>query len=1057
VVFLCPRISSPANRRTPALSSSEKILFMNTNLNRAFFLVLFAICLQANFMSAQINVEDNLRKADRQFDLYVYNTALNSYNEVLRLDPNNAHALARKADCFVQLNRPAEALTYYSQAVNRPNVAPDTYFRFGKALMLTGDYVGAKRWFTLFADSNPSLGQHYSAMCDFAQNQVQLGNNGFNVKNERLNTTSADFAPVFYGNRILFNSCRTDIKRKAVKGEVASGTNEVFVSQRNPEDGLLQVPGLFIGDLQKSPSFNEGPVAYSGNGSRVAFCYNKLVDGTRQIAEKGIEMNLFTAEVNADGKWATAKPFPYNSSDYAIGFPFLNEDGNQIYFASNMPGGMGGWDLYMAEFQTATGLWGVPRNLGPTVNTAGNELTPFLTGNTLYFASDWHLGLGGMDIFKASYQGGYATDIINMGAGVNSSRDDYGFVFDPKNNLGYLTSNRADGRGNEDIWQVSKAQDQFTVTVQDSYKQPVADAEIDFTACGAGVMRTNSAGRYTFAVNKGTVNCAATVRKAGYPSSTVVFSTNGPRDQVITLGSSTVSTVPATYNTEPTSTSSTIIGAPNEALGSVVDAQTKDPVFGVEVIASPWPNGVTSTTYTNYSGQYILQLEPGRAHTLTFRKVGYQETVLNFVSGASAAQTTIVQTNLNTLKQSVEATKSRGGATPVTSAPAPATYSTSGAAGNNTPVQEVVISQPYNETVSGYSIQLNASPDEITDARKKKFESLEEYGNLYVKTENKTNKLRLGVFSTKKDAEIILKKAKALSKDAFVVEDKNAPAYLAVGGATATSTEASYTSKSGESTPVSAPQVTTPPIRFAVQIASHSANQPLVLNRYADLAGMGNLYTRPEADMMRIRVGVWPSQLDAEAAQAQIMARGYKDAFVVVEKSGTDIAVALPPTVAAAAAEVSATPTLTPTPTPNSSTPNFAPKNIQSSPTPSPAAPSTDGSTLPDLLGPITHSTGGGTMAPISSVANPSDNYMVRICSLTGDASKFDVKKAEKAGGTVDARQSPTGAIIMLLTNVGDLEGAKAACAKLIAAGFKDAYVVHELNSDGVLRRVLAQ
>jgi tetratricopeptide (TPR) repeat protein len=1038
---------------------------MNTNLNRAFFLVLFAICFQANFIAAQINVEDNLRKADRQFDLYVYNTALNSYNEVLRLDPNNAHALARKADCFVQLNRPAEALSYYAQAVNRPNVAPDTYFRFAKALMLTGDYVGAKRWFSLFADTNPTLGQHYANMCDFAQTQIQQGANGFMVKNERLNTTAADFSPVFYGNRVVFSSCRTDIKRKVAKGDIMSGTNEVFVTQRNPEDGLLQMPGFLIGDLQKSPSYNEGPVAYSASGSRVAYCYNKFVDGTRQIADKGIEMNLFTAEVNADGKWATAKPFPYNSSDYAIGFPFLSDDGNMLYFASNMPGGMGGWDLYAAEYQTATGLWGVPRNLGPTVNTAGNELTPFLTANTLYFSSDWHFGLGGMDVFKAKYQSGYASDVTNMGAGVNSSRDDYGYVFEPGSGLGYLTSNRSDGRGNEDIWQVSKSQDQFSVLVQDAYRQPIADAEVDFTACGAGVMRTDAAGRYSFAVNKGTVNCAATVRKAGLPSATIVFSSNGPRDQVVTLGG-VVNTAPATYNTEPTvTTGSTLIGAPNESLGSVVDAQTKDPIFGVEVEATPWPNGVASKTYTNYSGQYILQLEPGRAHTISFRKSGYQASSVNFVSGASAAQTTIVQANLNS---TTESAKNRTAATAANQPETPATYSTTGGSANNTPVQEVVITQPDdNATISGYAIQLTASPDNIPDSRKKKYESLEEFGNLYVKSENKTNKLRLGVFTSKKDAEVILKKAKALQKDAFVVEDKKAPAYLAVGEANPTASTASYTAKSLETAPVQAPEVTAPPIRFAVQIASHSANQPLVLNKYADLADMGNLYTRPEADMMRIRVGLWPSQLDAEAAQAQIMARGYKDAFVVVEKSGTDVAVALPPKVAAAAVEASNVPpvapinTTTPAPAPSTEV-KMAPKSIQPNQpqvAPAPSAPSTDGSTLPDLFGPVTHSTGGGTgMAPISVAAsNPADVYMVRICSITGDASKFDVKKAEKAGGKLDARQSPTGAIIMLLTQVGDLEGAKAACAKLLAAGYKDAYVVHELNNDGILRRVLTQ
>jgi hypothetical protein len=210
---------------------------------------------------------------------------------------------------------------------------------------------------------------------------------------------------------------------------------------------------------------------------------------------------------------------------------------------------------------------------------------------------------------------------------------------------------------------------------------------------------------------------------------------------------------------------------------------------------------------------------------------------------------------------------------------------------------------------------------------------------------------------------------------------------------------------------------------------------------------------------MRIRVGVWSVQADAEMAQALIMAQGFSNAVVVVEKLGTDLPPASKPQITPAPTvpvmpeliqETSgskgagtAPKTNTPAPTasaPTSGVPAFTPVNNQGA--------------LPDLFAaPVAHSTQKKDNNMLAINDAPNTKYMVRICSLTGDASKFDVKKAEKAGGRVDARQSESGAIIMLLTNLADLSSATIARDRLIASGFKDAFLVKELNNDGVLRK----
>lgn len=169
-----------------------------------------------------------------------------------------------------------------------------------------------------------------------------------------------------------------------------------------------------------------------------------------------MNMSLYIADV-VNGEWQNTKPFPYNGVDYATGFPSLTDDGNTLVFASNNSStttGGKGWDIYVSNF--VNGEWSAPRNLGAPLNTSGNEITPFYSGADLYFSSDWHIGLGGFDVFRAQLANNDVTNIFHLGPGINSSYDDYGFIFNAQQNTGYLTSNRPGGRGNEDIWQVQK-------------------------------------------------------------------------------------------------------------------------------------------------------------------------------------------------------------------------------------------------------------------------------------------------------------------------------------------------------------------------------------------------------------------------------------------------------------------------------------------------------------------------------------------------------------------------------------------------------------------------
>jgi hypothetical protein len=172
------------------------------------------------------------------------------------------------------------------------------------------------------------------------------------------------------------------------------------------------------------------------------------------MSNGGLEMSLYLADVDATGNWLNVHPFAHNSG--STGFPSFSADGKTLYYASNRAGGQGGFDIYKSEKKGT--IWGEAQNLGTTINTKGDEITPFHDGKNLFFASDWHFGFGGYDIFKVS-----GSEVINLGTGVNSSGDDYGFIFDPSPivsgsttvSSGFFVSNRKGVKGKDDIYSVT--------------------------------------------------------------------------------------------------------------------------------------------------------------------------------------------------------------------------------------------------------------------------------------------------------------------------------------------------------------------------------------------------------------------------------------------------------------------------------------------------------------------------------------------------------------------------------------------------------------------------
>ncbi|MCB0639342.1 MAG: carboxypeptidase regulatory-like domain-containing protein [Lewinella sp.] len=674
-------------------------------------LLVFALSLMlAVPASAQFRAK--MRTANKQYEIHAFNLAAQSYLEALERRPDDPEALGRLADCYRHLNQMEDAVRYYSQAVRQQDVEKRHYLELGLSLKALGRYDEAKNWFLTYArDVNAMVGNQYARSCDFAK--AQLGANaGYAVTQELLNTPSSDFGPVFAGtNQVVYSSARTDLS--SATGFDGTAGNNLLVATIG-QDRFLTVPYLLRNGYRGTG--NQGPVAYSPDGSLVAFTSNNFVDGTRQIPSSGMQLSLFLATVNPNGEWVDVRPFTYNSADYSTGLASFSPDGRALYFASDRPDGFGGYDIYVS-YLNGTNSWSTPENLGPIINSPGHELTPFFDGTDLYFSSDWHDGLGGLDVFRAQQVSGRWTQIFHLGAAINSSRDDYGFVFDNTRNLGYVVSNRTGGRGNEDLWRVTRSADNVTLVIRNaSDGAPVPGAIVDFVECGAESYTANEQGLYSFQAIEG-LNCNLVVRKEGYVSTTVPITTAGAGEQkevVVNL-----SKLNETYP------------------GKVVDYATRIPLQGVVIRVTNRNTNSSMEAVSDVNGDYFVALSPYTTYEFLITNPGYQD--LNFTLPVEDGN------NRNLLGVI--------GLQP-------------GVGSGGTPTSPVNPAEP--QIPSGYAVQVAA----LGQLNLEPFSNLESVGDVYAVEEGGRYKVRVGVFASRQQAEQALQSAKSRGyRDAFIVQE----------------------------------------------------------------------------------------------------------------------------------------------------------------------------------------------------------------------------------------------------------------------------------------------
>ena len=715
-------------------------------------------------------------KADKQYELHAYRLAAQSYESLLAQGSDEWNAAAKLADCYLHMSEFAKAATFYARSIQNKNAKDADYLQYGRILMMLGQYDEAEKQFTVFQKTNLIAGTHFIKAAKFARESDEKATD-YQISLSKTSSTAADFTPTTFKDYIIWSSTRTDLKRVAnttgaKNGLTGSLSNQLYAA---PIEGLSNVAFnvKFLKNDFKN-TYNESQPSYTADGKTVAFMRNNFVDRDRIMSAGGLELSLYTATVDDEGNWIDIKAFPYNNG--STGFPCLSADGNTLYFASTRSGGQGGFDLYSAVKRG--NVWGEPRNLGDKINTAGDEITPFIHDKTLYFASDWHIGYGGFDVFKTE---GATGDIINLGTRVNSSGDDFGFVLTPAGNVGFFTSNRQGGKGNYDIYRAdATANERVNLVVLDKMTRKVmTDVEVKVTSGNAQNLTATRGGGYFANVSDGK-NLTIEIKKDGFKTKIHTIEPQFvPSTRVIEI------------NLEKNIPTQMSTNAMPEYSGMVTDASTGEPLENVVVRLTDQTTESQTDMMTDVKGKYRVPLNVNSNYVFSFSKEGFVvtqklvkaadfktkymgETVLKHTDISDKTNTYTASTTSNTDKKSLPKDDARP-LTDYNTQAMPKQNPRSG--GTSTP--SVIESSTVIQSVKGepvYAVQLAVSgKQEVLSLSK--YDDLRKLGNIYVVSEADLQKTRIGIFKTREEADATVREAAKLKyKGIFVVIEKNAAA-----------------------------------------------------------------------------------------------------------------------------------------------------------------------------------------------------------------------------------------------------------------------------------------
>lgn len=509
------------------------------------------------FIATGCSLSTRVKKADKRFEIGEYYVAGDMYKQLYSKVPSKekklrAHIAFRQAECYRILNN-SRAVSAYKNAIRYQYADSIVYLRYAQALQYQGKYKEAEKQYDIYLQKHPkdyvALGGKYACI-QVEQWRKEPSRYKVAPAKELNAKRSSNMAPVFIGtdaDAIIFTSNREEKvqtkankRKKSLFGSSVTGSPQynIYTARKNAAGkwGDIELcEGLFGGSEEEENTEEEGLTFQKQTGKAEAGVAHVMADGktmyiTYSKPTNGQDLGTKICMSNrASGEWGEAQQIQlFNDSSITVAHPTLNAMGDTMYFVSDAPGGYGGKDIYMAISNGST--WDDIRNMGPKINTADDEMFPYIREDgRLYFASKGHPGYGGLDLFYAEKRD-TTWSVYNMGAPFNSQGDDFGICFASKKEEGFFTSNRGQKRGYDLLYSFILPELEFLIEgqVMDMAGETISEATLRLVGNDGSIVKTQvrKDGTYKLKLKKNT-RYAMLATARGYLNTAHTISTEG--------------------------------------------------------------------------------------------------------------------------------------------------------------------------------------------------------------------------------------------------------------------------------------------------------------------------------------------------------------------------------------------------------------------------------------------------------------------------------------------------------------------------------------------------
>lgn len=421
-------------------------------LKKVHILILIAaVQLVSGTLFAQ---ERFLKKGNEKYEEYSFSPAIDIYKKVLDKGYVSADLLRKLGNSYYYNSQYKEAGESYDRLVQEfeSEVTAEDYFKYAQTLKSLEDYNKASEIMGKFSamTADDLRAKEFKSAEDYLAD-IKNNSGRYELEPFDYNSAYSDFAPSFYKEGLIFSSDR-DTGNFARNRHTWNGMD--FLDLYKVDSDSVSMNSVVKLDDYVNTRLHESTSVTTKDGQTLYFTRNNIVEGKYKKDEEGmIRLKIFRAVMMEDGVWGEVEELPFNSDSYSVAHPALSSDEKTLYFASDMPGTLGASDIFMVDINKDR-TFGTPVNLGSNINTEARETFPFVTKEEiLYFSSDGHPGLGGLDVFGTKIKRkDFNGNVLNVGEPVNSIKDDFTFIFNEENREGFFASNRDSGMGYDDIY-----------------------------------------------------------------------------------------------------------------------------------------------------------------------------------------------------------------------------------------------------------------------------------------------------------------------------------------------------------------------------------------------------------------------------------------------------------------------------------------------------------------------------------------------------------------------------------------------------------------------------